>query len=272
MSINTNCGEIKETGDMKLQNMTWEEVEKLREECKGVVIIPVGSTEQHGAHLPLGTDTLLAISLAEEVGRKTRVPVAPPLYFGWSPHHLALPGTISIRAEVLVEVLFDIFRSLAEHGFDKFIVINGHRIVNIPWMQIAAERAQRELKVKVFLFDPAYASRSLREKLGFHGVGHAEDIETSHMLYCYPDLVHMDKAVDFSVTPDLPYTVDPSELRDTLCYVPSTKETIAQHARESKGSSGYPTAASQEKGKVYHDYLVTFLIDVINSIRTGDDV
>ena len=255
-----------------LYNLSWEEVEELRDRSHDTIIIPVGSTEQHGGHLPLGTDSLLAIALAQEAAEKTGVPIAPPLYFGWSPHHLALSGTISIRAEVLSELLFDMFRSLAEHGFKRFLVINGHRIVNIPWIQIAAERAQRELQVRVFLFDPAYASKSLVRKLGFHGIGHADEIETSHMLYCYPELVHMDKAVDFVSKEQLPYSVDPADPSDTLCYVPSTKESVALHAPASKGSSGFPREASEEKGRAYHIHLVNFLVDLIGKIQKEDSL
>jgi creatinine amidohydrolase len=128
-----------------LQNMTWEDVKQKTSESKGTIILPIGSTEQHGPHLPVGTDTMVANSIAEAAALKAGVLVAPPLWFGWSPHHLVLPGTITIRAEVLIEVAFDMIKSLVSHDFDKFILLNGHRIVNVAWMQIAAERAKREL-------------------------------------------------------------------------------------------------------------------------------
>jgi creatinine amidohydrolase len=91
---------------------------------------------------------MVAIRLAEDAGELTDAIVTPPLWFGWSPHHLALPGTISIRPQILIEILFDVLSSLATHGFDRFVIVNGHRIVNIPWIQISAEKAQRELGVK----------------------------------------------------------------------------------------------------------------------------
>lgn len=58
---------------------------------------------------------------------------------------MVLPGTITIRAEILIELVFDVLKSLHHHGFDKFILLNGHRIVNVTWLQIAGERAKREL-------------------------------------------------------------------------------------------------------------------------------
>jgi creatinine amidohydrolase len=98
-----------------IQNLTWEEVKQKTTESKGTIILPVGSTEQHGCHLPVGTDTMAANSVAEAAALKANILVAPPLWFGWSPHHLVLPGTITIRAEVLLEVVFDIIKSLYSH-------------------------------------------------------------------------------------------------------------------------------------------------------------
>ncbi|MBT5973710.1 MAG: creatininase family protein, partial [Desulfobacula sp.] len=135
--------------------MTWEEIKIKKDESFKTIILPFGSTEQHGPHLPLGTDTMVAMTLAEDAAIKANVPVAPPLWFGWSPHHMILPGTITIRPEILAEMAFDIISSLHQHGFDKFVLINGHRIVNIAWMQIAGERAKRELGIKLVIFDPA---------------------------------------------------------------------------------------------------------------------
>ena len=105
-----------------LYEMSWSEVEEYLKGGDDRIIIPVGSTEQHGRFAPLGTDTLVAIALAEDASAKTGVLIAPPLWFGWSPHHLVRPGTISIRAEVLIEALCDIIRSLAKHGFKKFVI------------------------------------------------------------------------------------------------------------------------------------------------------
>lgn len=246
---------------------SWQEVENLQKAGQEVVLIPVGSTEQHGLHLPLGTDTMIAMKIAEDAAKKTESLVVPPLYFGWSPHHLALCGSISIRAEILTELLYDIFSSLAEHNFKKFIVVNGHRIVNIPWVQIACERAQRQLEVKTLLFDPAYASKSLSAKFDFPEIGHAEDIETSQMLYLYPQEVDMSKAVDFKLQQALPYSVDPAFSGDTLCYIPSVKKTLAEDAAKSYGVTGEATKASKERGKQYHKHLIAFLVEVINILK-----
>jgi creatinine amidohydrolase len=232
------------------------------------VIIPVGSTEQHGSFAPLGTDTYVAVTLAEEASARAGVLTSPPLWFGWSPHHLVRPGTISIRAEVLIEVLFDVIKSLADHGFRKFVIINGHRIVNISWMQIAAERAQRELKVKVVIFDPAYMSKEIVKELGFGPIGHAEEIEISHMLYRYPDLVDIKKAIDNPHKARHLYHLDPHDPRDTLCYIPATREDLNEIYKKTGDTvGGTPTESSAEKGKRYHDHLVGRLIEVLDQLK-----
>jgi len=250
-----------------LQNLTWEEVKVKTEESRGTIILPIGSTEQHGYHLPVGTDTMVANSIAEAAAVKAKVLVAPPLWFGWSPHHLVLPGTITIRAEVLIEVAYDIIKSLHHHKFDKFILLNGHRIVNVTWLQIVAERAKRKLGVKIVIFDPAYMSKEFKSDLGWGEVGHAEEIEGSHMWYCYPDLVKMERAKDNPHNHNTIYHVDPKYKGDTLCYVPSSPEEMKELAKKSGGTSGEPSKASREGGKKYHEHLVKKMIEVIEFLQ-----
>jgi len=248
-----------------LQELTWAQVaEYLKHDDR--IIIPVGSTEQHGRFAPLGTDTYVAMALAEEAGNRSGVLVAPPVWTGWSPHHLVRPGTISIRAEVLIELLFDMIRSLAEHGFAGFLVINGHRVVNISWMQTSAERAQRELKVQVALFDPAWMSK---EFTGFSdAIGHGEEIEISHMLHCFPHLVDLRQARDNPAQGRELYHVDPADSRDSLCYVPATREDMEKILEQSGDAiTGQPTKATAEKGRAYHEHLAGRLLQALEQMR-----
>ncbi len=248
-----------------LQNMTWEEFGE--EVGRGsVVILPVGSTEQHGRHLPVGTDTMVAISLAQAASERTGAVIAPPLWFGWSPHHMVLPGTITVRPEVLIELLYDVMESLVKHGCRKLILINGHRLVNIPWMQIACERARRQLGVHVVVFDPAYMSKEIVDMLGFGPLGHAEEIESSHMWYCHPELYHADRAKDHAPPAGELYSVDPRYPGDALCYVPSTAQGMAKSVEVAGGTTGSPTKASREKGQEYHEHLVARLVEVVEQM------
>ena len=250
-----------------IQNLAWDELELQRQKGDGVVIMPIGSVEQHGRHLPLGTDTMVAMTVAEDAAARTGAVVAPPLWYGWSPHHMVLPGTMTIRPEILIEMLFDMISSLKDHGFKSFIVLNGHRIVNIPWMQLAAERAKRQLGVKVVLFDPAYMSKEIVASLEFGPVGHSEEIETSHMLYRNPELVHLEKATDNPVRQTPLYSVDPSFSGDTLCYVPGTVKDMKHSADTAGGTTGSPSKSSTEKGLIYHEHLVKNMVQVIEQLR-----
>ena len=246
-----------------IHNLSWPEVEAhLTHDTR--CIIPVGSTEQHGRFAPLGTDSYVAITLAEDASERIGTLIAPPMWFGFSPHHMVVPGTVTIRPEVLIELLYDVLASLATHGFTSFVVINGHRIVNICWMQIAAERAQRELGVTVRIFDPAYMSKEIAEELEFDPIGHGENIEISHMLYRYPELVHLEKAKDNPHTASRLYHLDPQDPRDTLCYVPATLEA-QKKTLEATGDTigGNPTTSTKERGKAYHDHLVGRLVEVL---------
>lgn len=252
---------------VNLEKNSWQEAKELFEASKGVAILPVGSIEQHGYHLPIGTDSYVAITLAEEAAKETNAVVVPPVWFGWSPHHMVLPGTITISPEVLIGLVYDIAVSLKHHGINKLIMINGHRIVNIIWMQMAAEKIQRELGMTVKIFDPAYMSKDIVGKLGFGAVGHAEEVETSHMMYRYPELVHLEKAVDNPIKEQELYSVDPAYMHDTLCYVPSSYEHAEANAKIAGGTSGEPTKADTEKGKIYHDHLVRNLVKIVKSLQ-----
>jgi len=255
------------TDSVWLQNLTWEEVKDRVIESQATIILPVGSTEQHGPHLPVGTDTMVANALAEAGAKEAQALVAPPLWFGWSPHHMVLPGTITIRPEILIEIFYDMVTSLAAHGLDKFIFLNGHRIVNIAWLQIVGERAKRELAVKVVIFDPAYMSKEFVQDGDLGQVGHAEEIEGSHMWHCYPDLVKMDRAIDNPHSHKHLYSVDPGYTGDTLCYVPSSISEMEPLVIASGGTSGEPSKASQHVGQKYHEHLVRRLVEVIDMIR-----
>ena len=251
---------------IKLQELSWKDVEAYLQ-SDDRIILPVGSTEQHGTFAPLGTDTFVAEAIAGDAGQRTGVIVAPPLWFGWSPHHLVKPGTVSIRAEILIEVLCDAIGSLAQHGFKNFVAVNGHRIVNISWMQIAAERVQRTLGVTVVLFDPAYMSKEAAKELGFGPIGHGDEIEISHLCHCHPDLVRLDEATDHPHQETPLYHLDPQDPRDTLCYVPTTRDGL-QKVFEHTGDTitGRPSLSTPEKGKAYHDHLVGRLLEVLEML------
>ncbi|MFO8059200.1 MAG: creatininase family protein [Bacillota bacterium] len=248
----------------QLSEMSWEDAREVVSAGGAVVLLPIGSTEQHGRHLPLGTDTYAAIDLTERAAELTGAVVAPPLWYGMSGHHMELPGTMTVRPEILLEFVYDMIRSLASGGFSRFVLVNGHRIANIPWMQLVCERAEREIGgCRTEIFDPAYMSREIGGRLGFGPVGHADEIETSHLLVSRPDLVDMARAEDHPAEEIDLYHVDPREAKDTLAYVARPMNA----PEETGGVKGSPSRANREKGECYRDHLVRRLVAVIERMR-----
>src|SRR5438105_4432866 len=110
---------------MRLAAATWVEVENYLK-TSTVLLLPTGSTEQHGPTGLLGTDHLTADAIAREVGKKLGVLVAPPVCYGMASHHMDFPGSVTLRPSVYQAMMCELFRSFYRHGFTKFHLVNGH--------------------------------------------------------------------------------------------------------------------------------------------------
>ena len=111
---------------MKLADLHWPEVTRLEKESI-VAVVPVGSMEQHGPHLPFQVDVFISSRLAEDVEKRIpEILLLPPIWTGVSAHHMDFPGTITIRARVFMDLLHDICASLHHHGIRRIVLLNGH--------------------------------------------------------------------------------------------------------------------------------------------------
>ncbi|MBI4162940.1 MAG: creatininase family protein [Candidatus Aenigmarchaeota archaeon] len=250
--------------------MTWIEVDEYLK-TNDIVIVPIGSTEQHGPALPLGLDTYTAITLAEDAARQTGVLVTPPIWFGDSPHHLAFAGTVSIRTEVVAEYVKDVIRSLAKHGFKKILILNGHKITNLDALHSATRNLKEYELPHIFMavIDPIKIGSAIANKIKESKEHHSGELEASHMLHKFPNLVHLDKLP--SISPDLQEKYSKfmkSDLfsgGDSIDIVWSSEEQ--KNFTENTGSFSDATKATVKKGVEYHEGIVNNIVDFINWLK-----
>ena len=169
---------------MRLAELSWIEAQVALKKVD-TVVLPVGSTEQHGPHCPLGTDHITADAVANMVGDSAKLPVLPVIPVGVSSHHRQFPGTLWVPPTVFRDYVKAVIISAASHGSRKFLVVNGHG-GNTPSLKEIAEELRSDDEIFVAIVT-AYPS-----KLD----GHAGEDETSLILHLRPDLIDMKKAVD----------------------------------------------------------------------------
>lgn len=172
-----------------LANMTWPEARAAIAEA-GVVIVPVGSHEQHGPGMVLSTDIVMATTMAGRVASrlKPRAIVAPSLPFGLSPHHMKFPGTITLSPATFSAVLMDVMTSLIQHGAKRFFILNSHG-GNRAHLSVVVMEAREKLGVDVATAHSLSAAADLlRERFG-RATAHACEIEASYALAAAPQLL-----------------------------------------------------------------------------------
>lgn len=257
-----------------IQEMTWPDIAEYLERGD-TVLVPVGATEQHGPHCPMGTDAAEAVATAEGIAERTDALIAPPLWFGWSPHHLAFPGTISLSADTLTRAAEDVCHSLIHHGFKHLVILNGHRVANLAPLEIAIVRVRNTTGAAVALVDLALvAGKEIRAVCESPpgGIGHGCESETSFMLYKYADLVKMNKAVDR--IPEVGefehrfVSVDHAvnRIENVKLSFPPTIEEYGGDGKVS-GVGGAPTLATAEKGEKIYDAIVANTVRFVESFK-----
>jgi creatinine amidohydrolase len=178
-----------------MEDMTWKEVELTLTKNK-TVIIPFGSTEEHGYHLPLSTDYFVAYELAKLVSKRTQVLVAPPICYGVCRRGASFPGTITISIDTLRSFTIDIITSLHSQGFRNIIVLPGHLgSAQIIGLELACQELLIKYeKLKIALIDLTKILEKIPKELIKEKFGHAGEVETSLMLALDPEIVRMKDA------------------------------------------------------------------------------
>jgi len=192
-------GPAANTYAIRLALQSWPDVEAYLKHCKGV-IIPLGSTEQHGPTGAIGTDALTAEAVALELGRRSGVLVTPTQAFGMAEHHLGFAGTMSLQPSTLLAVLHDLVLSLATHGFERIVVVNGHggniATTKAAFAQAYGTAASRGLPVAPRLrckltnwFMAGPVMRRARELYGEREGQHATPSEIALTLHLHQSLI-----------------------------------------------------------------------------------
>ncbi|MCD6444649.1 creatininase family protein [Candidatus Bathyarchaeota archaeon] len=223
---------------------TYKEVEESG--VKGA-LLPIGSLEQHGPHLPLCTDTVIAFELAKAVASRLNLFLLPPIPISCSAEHRGVKGTVYLRPETLTLVLRDIVESLSRSGFKYLVVLSGHggnwvlkpavRYLNLDYPEF-----------KVILVGESVYGNHLREIFEEVDDLHAGEHETSLMLYLKPNMVR-----------DKPEGCRPEAGREMLDYLPIWEITPT-------GIWGNPSRASVEKGRLAFEKTVEAIVKYLKTL------
>ncbi len=249
--------------------LTWPEINEAVRQQK-VVVLPIGSVEQHGWHLPLDVDFRLASSVCLGAGRLAPedILVMPPVNYGYCHHVMDFPGTITIEPTTFVRFLMDITRSIAYHGFKHIILINGHgsnhhlveqaaRQTNLQtdatccmlsWWQLIAEKWNTEIRTSIM---PG-------------GCAHACELETSMYMHLNPDGVRMDR-----IKGALPsYMTDVQDGAKwqwvDLTMGGGVAEIVGWTSQYAEtGAFGEPEKATEEKGRRVFEHATEQLVELV---------
>jgi creatinine amidohydrolase len=251
---------------MQWGEKTWQDISTMTEK---VVVVPLGSLEQHGHHLPLLTDTMICTEIAKraeaELGDVLFLPV---LWLGASDHHRAFPGTISVNNALYTQVITDVLESIISAGFKRVIFLNAHGGNEIPGFAGIYEVQKRHRDRKdLWIIFASWMNVASEQIANFSDlvqkrVIHACELETSMILRLTPKLVKMDEAVGTK-------TEFPSKFYVSDFSASSRVATLRPFDHHSKtGAFGYPEKGTTEKGETLFALAAKELVALVNEFKT----
>ena len=246
------AGMTRPSCGVRAETLTWPEVEQALKSSP-TVLIPIGAgCKEHGLHLPLNTDLLCADYLVSRVLEQCEVIALPTVAYGYYPAFLEYPGSVSIGASAFGETVADICRSFARHGATKFYVLNTGISTIVPLE--AARLTLLGERIEMTYSDLRQLAAEARRSVENQAVGtHADEIETSVMLYIAPEVVRLERAV-----PELA-----ADRRGGL-----TRDPKGGGVYSASGAWGDPTLATTEKGRIVVESMVREIVDHINARPT----
>ena len=263
------------TKETEWAGKTYGEIQSIGEEDGSIVVVPVGSIEQHGDHLPVSTDTILVDAAAHEGADRVLddlpVVVTPPVWSGLSAHHMPFGGTLTLEFKTMLEMLESIGRSALDNGFDAILLLNGHggnmSLLSTALNSIGEAHPDVEVTGLTYFYLAAAVIDEIRDSEP-GGMMHGGELETSLMLYLRPDLVDEDemRPVYAERTYDL-------LLEDLFGSGPlGAYSTFADHTET--GIMGDPTVATADKGERIFEHICdemeTLLREMHREIRTRE--
>jgi creatinine amidohydrolase len=182
-----------------LEELAWPDVEEYLQRDDRLILV-VGSTEQHGRHMPFASDVWQPWEIAVRLSDHTGVLLAPPVNYGMSLHHMGFPGSLSLRPTTVASVIIDLLESAYEHGFRRILLLNGHG-GNAAAIQVALAEALHELhgmevRLSSWWQEPE-VGKVFEEAYPGEPPAHADAGETAMLLAIRPDAVHLER-VEYS--------------------------------------------------------------------------
>ena len=248
----------------ELGRMTWKEIEEILPR-NPVLLIPIGTVEEHGPHLPVNADNMAADFVARRAAEATGAYIIPAINYGYSPMCHDFPGTVSIRPETLTALVRDVCNALVRQGFRRFIFVNNH-----GGNQPSCELVARELKAEhgllignIYPWTLGYALMRDAYDDAAAVYGHGGEPETSAMMAMYPEGVVTSLMAGRDPVMSGPF----KPRRDNLIEIPgqSVGGTVFLDYGDlfPNGTTGDPTSASVERGQLWIERVVGFAIDFI---------